>query len=48
MAGYIVLLAWDTLALARSPRRARSRRRLIERAPREWRGMPQPPRLGVA
>ena len=39
MAGYIVLLIWDALALIHSPRRERMRRRLIERALRAWRGM---------
>jgi hypothetical protein len=48
MAGYIVLLSWDALAFARSPRRERTRRRLIDRALRAWRGMLRPPRLGVA
>jgi hypothetical protein len=45
----LLLLTWDAFALARSPRRReRSRRRLIDRALREWRGMLRPPRLGVA
>ncbi|MDQ2785526.1 MAG: hypothetical protein M3Y58_11065 [Chloroflexota bacterium] len=48
MAGYSVLFSWDAFARMRASRRERTRRRLIERALREWRGMLRPPRLGVA
>jgi hypothetical protein len=43
-----VLLIWDALTFVRSSRRERTRRWLIERALGERRGMPRPPRLGVA
>jgi hypothetical protein len=49
MLTWLPLLTWDAFALALSPRRReRTRRRLIDRALREWRGMLRPPRLGVA
>jgi hypothetical protein len=49
MLTWLPLLTWDAFALAPSPRRReRTRRPLIDRARREWRGMLRPPRLGVA
>jgi hypothetical protein len=38
MRTWLALLVWDAFALTLSSRRARSRRRLIDGALREWRG----------